>query len=72
MFDPKARSLEGRKGLVIGIENDQSIACGCAMAFEFLGAKDLAITYLNDKARARVQPLAEEIDAGIFMPLDAR
>ena len=72
MFDPKARSLEGKKGLVIGIANDQSIAYGCAKAFKFLGADDLAISYLNDKAKPYVQPIAEELEASIFMPMDAR
>ena len=72
MFDPKARTLEGKKGLVIGIANDKSIAYGCARAFKFLGADDLAVTYLNEKAKPYVQPLAEEIGAGIFMPLDAQ
>lgn len=71
MFDPKATTLEGKKGLVIGIANDQSIAYGCARAFKFLGAEDLAVTYLNEKAKPHVQPLAEEIGADIFMPLDA-
>jgi len=70
MFDPKARTLEGKKGLVIGIANDKSIAYGCARGFKFLQADDLAITYLNEKARPYVQPLAEEIGASIFMPLD--
>ena len=72
MFDPKARTLEGKKGLVIGIANDQSIAYGCAKAFRFLGAEDLAVTYLNDKAKPYVQPLAEELEAGLFLPLDVR
>jgi len=72
MFDPKSRTLEGKKGLIIGIANDNSIAYGCAKAFKFIGAEDLAITYLNDKARPYVAPLAEEVDAGIFMPLDAQ
>jgi len=72
MFDPKSRTLEGKKGLIIGIANDNSIAYGCAKAFKFIGAEDLAITYLNDKARSYVAPLAEEVDAGIFMPLDAQ
>ena len=72
MFDPKSRTLEGKKGLIIGIANDNSIAYGCAKAFKFIGAEDLAVTYLNDKARPYVAPLAEEVDAGIFMPLDAR
>jgi hypothetical protein len=70
MFDPKARTLEGKKGLVIGIANDKSIAYGCARAFKFLNADDLAITYLNEKAKPYVQPLAEEVGASIFMPLD--
>jgi len=41
--------LKGKKALVTGIANDQSIAWGCAKAFRAFGA-DLAITYLNDKA----------------------
>jgi enoyl-[acyl-carrier protein] reductase I len=65
----KAKLLEGRRGLIVGIANDQSIAWGCARAFRAFGA-DLAITYLNDKAKRFVEPLASEVDAGIFMPLD--
>jgi enoyl-[acyl-carrier protein] reductase I len=61
--------LQGRKALVVGVANDSSIAYGCAQAFRELGA-DLAITYLNEKARPHVEPLARELDAPIFMPLD--
>ena len=61
--------LQGKKGLVVGIANEQSIAWGCARAFHATGA-DLAITWLNDKARPHVQPLAERLEAGIQMPLD--
>jgi enoyl-[acyl-carrier protein] reductase I len=61
--------LSGRKALVIGIANDQSIAFGCARAFRELGA-DLAVTYLNDKARRFVEPLAKEVAAELFLPLD--
>lgn len=61
--------LQGRKVLVCGIANDQSIAWGCAKAFRELGA-DLAITYLNDKARPHVEPLARDVEAGLFLPLD--
>jgi enoyl-[acyl-carrier protein] reductase I len=46
----KAPLLEGKRGLVIGIANEQSIAWGCAKAFRALGA-ELAVTYLNDKAK---------------------
>jgi enoyl-[acyl-carrier protein] reductase I len=66
---PKAKLLDGKKGLIVGIANDQSIAWGCAKAFRGLGA-DLAVTYLNDKAKKFVEPLARELEAKIFMPLD--
>lgn len=65
----KAKLHEGRRGLIVGIANDQSIAWGCARAFRAFGA-ELAITYLNDKAKRFVEPLAREVDASIFMPLD--
>jgi enoyl-[acyl-carrier protein] reductase I len=61
--------LEGRKALVVGIANDQSIAWGCAKWLRALGA-DLAITYLNEKAKRFVQPLADELEAKIVMPLN--
>lgn len=61
--------LKGKKALVTGIANDQSIAWGCAKAFQAFGA-DLAITYLNDKAKPHVEPLAREVGASIFVPLD--
>jgi enoyl-[acyl-carrier protein] reductase I len=64
-------ALKGRKGLIVGIANDQSIAWGCAKAFRALGA-DLAVTYLNDKAKKYVEPLAKELEAEIFLPLDVR
>jgi enoyl-[acyl-carrier protein] reductase I len=65
----KAKLLDGKKGLIVGIANDRSIAWGCARAFRALGA-ELAITYLNDKAKPVVEPLAREIEAPIFMAMD--
>ena len=62
-------ALKGRKGLIVGIANNQSIAWGCAKAFRALGA-DLAVTYLNEKAKKFVEPLARELEAPIFLPLD--
>lgn len=62
-------SLEGKKGLVVGIANRDSIAWGCARALREAGA-ELAITWLNDKARPHVEPLARELDAPIQRPLD--
>jgi enoyl-[acyl-carrier protein] reductase I len=67
----KAKLLEGKKGLVVGIANDQSIAWGCAAAFRAFGA-ELAVTYLNDKAKPFVEPLARELKAPMFLPLDVR
>ncbi|HIP79142.1 MAG TPA: SDR family oxidoreductase, partial [Kiloniellaceae bacterium] len=64
-------SLKGKKALVVGIANESSIAHGCAKAFRDQGAS-LAITYLNEKARPHVQPLAEALGADIFLPLDVR
>src|ERR1700740_2414811 len=65
----KAKLLEGKRGLIVGIANDLSIAWGCAKAFRALGS-ELAITYLNDKAKKFVEPLAQMLEAPIFMPLD--
>jgi len=65
----KAPLLDGKLGLVVGIANEHSIAWGCAKAFRSLGAK-LAITYLNEKAKKFVEPLAREAEAPIIMPLD--
>jgi enoyl-[acyl-carrier protein] reductase I len=67
----KAALLEGKRGLVIGIANEQSIAWGCAKAFRALGA-ELAVTYLNDKAKRFVDPLAQALESPIVMPLDVR
>jgi enoyl-[acyl-carrier protein] reductase I len=61
--------LTGSKALVVGVANDQSIAYGCAKAFRAAGA-DLAITWLNDKAKTYVEPLARELEASLTMPLD--
>jgi len=67
----KAPLLEDKKGVIIGVANEQSIAWGCAKAFYGLGA-EVAMTYLNDKAKPYVEPLANEIGAKILMPLDVR
>jgi enoyl-[acyl-carrier protein] reductase I len=61
--------LTGHKSLIVGIANDQSIAYGCAEAFRNAGA-DLAITWLNDKARPHVEPLGIQLGAEIMAPLN--
>ena len=61
--------LAGKKALVVGIANEHSIAYGCASAFRSVGA-ELAITYLTEKAKPYVEPLARKLEAPVFMPLD--
>ncbi|MGO4407718.1 enoyl-ACP reductase FabI [Bosea sp. RAF48] len=65
----KAKLLEGKRGLIVGIANESSIAWGCARAFRAFGA-ELAVTYLNEKARPHVEPLARQLEAPIVLPLD--
>jgi enoyl-[acyl-carrier protein] reductase I len=72
MIDPQVlKLLKGKKALVTGIANDQSIAWGCAKAFSALGA-DVAITYLNEKTRKYIDPLTKEVKPSIYMPLDVQ
>ncbi|UEX77515.1 enoyl-ACP reductase FabI [Spiribacter halobius] len=63
--------LTGKRGLVVGIANEHSIAWACARAFRALGA-ELAVTYLNEKAEPHVRPLAERLEAPIIVPCDVR
>ena len=61
--------LAGQKALVIGVANEDSIAYGCAKAFRSVGA-DLAVSWLNEKARRFVEPLARELEASITGEVD--
>ncbi|MEO7200313.1 MAG: enoyl-ACP reductase FabI [Dokdonella sp.] len=63
--------LAGKRGLVVGIANDCNIAWGCAQAYRAAGA-EIAVTWLNEKARSYVEPLAQAVQAGIALPLDVR
>src|SRR3974390_3034540 len=54
-------SLAGKKALVVGIANEDSIAFGCAKAFRAQGA-DLAVTYQNEKAEPFVRPIADKLE----------
>jgi enoyl-[acyl-carrier protein] reductase I len=67
----KDKLLEAKKGLIVGIANEKSIAGGCAKAFRALGA-ELAVTYFNDKAKKFVELLAREVKAPIVMPFEVR
>ncbi len=64
-------SLAGKKALVVGIANEDSIAYGCARAFRAQGA-ELAITFQNEKAGAFVRPIADSLGTDIVLPLDVR
>ncbi|WP_244886591.1 enoyl-ACP reductase FabI [Chromobacterium amazonense] len=61
--------LAGKKGLIVGIANENSIAYGCANVLHQLGAQ-CAVTYLNDKAEKYVRPLAEGLQSPLILPLD--
>ncbi len=61
--------LAGKVALVVGVANEHSIATGCAQAFVDAGA-DVAITYVNDKAKPYVQPVADAVRAKLLLPLD--
>ena len=72
VWDPDSRvgdMLKGKRGLIVGVANADSIAYGCAVKLRAFGA-DLAITYLNEKADKHVRPLAEDLQAEIVEPLD--
>jgi len=67
--DDGHRFLKGKKGLILGIANESSIAYGCGEVFHVLGA-ELAVTYLNEKSERFVKPLAERLESPIFMICD--
>ena len=71
MIDLTQKPLGGKKGLILGIANQHSIAYGCAKAFRALGA-EVAVTYIDEKAKPYVEPLAKELAAPLFMPCDVR
>ena len=61
--------LAGKRGLVMGVANDRSIAWGIAKALHGAGA-ELAFTYQGDAFKRRVEPLASELDAKVLLPCD--
>jgi enoyl-[acyl-carrier protein] reductase I len=71
MMEIKSKPLADKKGLILGIANEHSIAYGCGEAFRGMGA-DLAISYLNEKAKPYVEPLAKQLQASLFLPCDVQ
>ncbi|MEO1788969.1 MAG: enoyl-ACP reductase FabI [Pseudomonadota bacterium] len=66
---PDNTLLAGKRGLIVGVANEHSIAAGCAMACKASGA-ELCLTYQNEKARRFVEPVAQAAGADLFLPLD--
>ncbi len=62
-------NLKGKKGLIIGIANDKSIAWGIAEKLSNCGA-DLAFSYVNESIKKRVEPLAEKCKSSMVFECD--
>jgi enoyl-[acyl-carrier protein] reductase I len=63
--------LDGKKGLILGLANDHSIAWGIAQALHAEGA-DLGFTYVGAALERRVRPLAESLNAKLIAPCDVQ
>jgi enoyl-[acyl-carrier protein] reductase I len=61
--------MQGKRGLIMGVANDHSIAWGIAKALHAQGA-ELAFTYQGDALGKRVKPLAESLNADLILPCD--
>ena len=61
--------MQGKKGLIMGVANDKSIAWGIAKSLAENGAS-VAFTYQGDALKKRVEPLAESINSNILIPCD--
>ena len=66
---PEGNLLKGKRGLIMGVANDKSIAWGIAKSAAMQGA-ELAFTYQGDMLKKRVIPLAESLDSSIVLPCD--
>ena len=66
---PKGTLMSGKRGLIMGIANNRSIAYGIACAVARQGAQ-LAVTYQGDALKKRVEPLASELGAPLVLPCD--
>ena len=69
-FDmPKGDLMRGKKGLVMGVANGNSIAWGIAAQLAAQGA-EIAFTYQGEALERRVRPLAESVGASVLVPCD--
>ena len=69
MIEVKSDLMKGRRGLVMGVANDHSIAWGIAKALREHGA-ELAFTYQGEAFGKRVAPLSESAGSSLVMPCD--
>jgi len=69
-FDmPQGALMKGKKGLIMGVANANSIAWGIASQLAAQGA-ELAFTYMGESLERRVRPLAESVGAKVIVPAD--
>ena len=61
--------MQGKKGLIMGVANDRSIAWGIAKSLADNGAS-IALTYQGEALKKRVEPLAQSINSDILIPCD--
>jgi enoyl-[acyl-carrier protein] reductase I len=66
---PTGTLMAGKRGLILGVANNRSIAWGIAKAAHAQGA-EIALTYQGDALKKRVIPLAEELGSEIVLPCD--
>jgi enoyl-[acyl-carrier protein] reductase I len=71
MENPLSLSLKGKRGLVVGIANEASIAAGCAQAFTAAGA-EIAATFLNEKALPHVRQVTDALGCKLLLPCDVQ
>ncbi|MEE2889480.1 MAG: enoyl-ACP reductase [Planctomycetota bacterium] len=64
-----ADCMAGRKGLVLGVANDRSIAWGITQVLHQVGAR-LGFSYQGERLEKRVRPLVEQVDGEFFLPCD--
>jgi len=68
-MNAKSGLMAGKRGLVMGVANDRSIAWGIAKAVHDAGA-EVAFTYQGEALHKRVKPLAESLGSSILLPCD--
>ena len=66
---PKGELMKGKRGVIMGVANDKSLAWGIASQLATQGA-DIAFTYQGEALEKRVRPLAESVGSDVVLPCD--